>query len=705
MSDNSRAEGLRVGIDLGTTNSLVAVVTPNGTVEILPSRDQERHTPSVVSLPKKVDPAHPDRYLVGRQAVHNARLAPANTIRSIKRFMGRRYDEPQIKIACEHVVYKTQADPGGSGSTVVKLGEKLLTPEEISALILRRLREDAESRLGGPVARAVITVPAYFMETQRVATRRAGELAGLQVMAILDEPTAAAIAEGQDRSENARILVFDFGGGTLDFSFIITSRGNMSVKCYGGDNFLGGDDIDRALANLIRSKIEDMGGKPDPTDLKFEVQLKANAEQAKMTLAAGEDVAHVDWEYACRGSAGEPINLELEITQAQFAQVMAPIEQRIKGRMEEFLKRENVEPSQITEVLMVGGSSAVKRVQELLRGMFEADGVKRVRLSRAPMEAVAMGAALYASRLRGLICKCGHENTLDATACAVCGEPLSLAKIVTSGPGVTSLLPRSLGVAYQSGESSDGYQAILKKGSLYPTDRVAETFRLPSKDRFRLRVFEGDEAQASRNNLQTVIVVDQIPPDVNKGDPIKVEFSYTRDRTLFITLGFPTSKTGFEPRWKLAPPDGGPEKPDDPVGLLAEFLPQARSFATDYDKFLKPGPRRTLGELLNRAQEAVLSQDRKETGAVQGLITKTMLHGCGVASTLFLAERTVANEDKEFGRLITEGAAKLREQFEANSPEVEATRGPLEKMCMEVLGRRVHAPSADGDLGPEDPWK
>ncbi len=691
---NAGAAGLRVGIDLGTTNSLLAVVRPGGVAEVIPNKEQEMITPSVISLPRRRPDAHDrsDHCLVGRQAVNNTERAPENTIRSIKRFIGLSFADPKVQVAKQHVSYEIQAAPGGGGGVTAKISEKLLTPEEISAMILRKLKEDAEARLGSPVTQAVITVPAYFEEHRRRATRNAGALAGLTVLAILDEPTAAAISESVGETENARVLVFDFGGGTLDISLIIRAGGNLNVRSYTGDAFLGGDDIDRGIADLFRAYINANNGDLKVRNARMDVTLQTQAEAAKKTLASGQ-TATVYVAGICKNKDGDFMDLDLELTQEDFAGVLRSMLDRVRRLLEKFLADESLSPTHVTEVLMVGGSSAVTPFRTLLEDMFEADGTKRVKLARSPMEAVAKGAAIYASRLRALICpKCRSENSITASVCRECKEDLALAaaEIGGVGEGITQTLPRSLGVAYRQGDNPDSYQVLLKKGSRYPIQEpVTEKFYLPAASRFKIFIREGESPRASDNALIGIIDVEEIPQDVGKGDPVDVAFSYTRDRTLFIRVSYPTSKTKFEPRWKFEPPDGTSENDDDPTRALSELLPRARAFASDYDQFMEPGARKAVANNLDLAEKAVLDGNKDEAGRLRYVLHQSMLYGCGIASTLFMAENTVANEDADLGKVIREAAEKLRHEFTTNSPKREPTRRALDQAIMKALSRKI----------------
>lgn len=696
-------KGYTVGIDLGTTNSLVAKINESGQPEVLPTREMEYFLPSAVGLLPgyRYDPAH---VLVGRQAANNARRNPKDTIRSIKRLMGLQLTDPKVDIVREHVKYEIVGDPARGGCLAVRLGGALLTPEEVSALILARLKEDAERVLGGPVIYAVVTVPAYFTEPQRVATERAAALAGLCLKSLLDEPTAAALAEceGDPAGAPRRLVVFDFGGGTLDVTYIHREDSSYHVLGYAGDNFLGGDDIDRAIASRIEEWIRSRGGIVTSDDAALQFLLKESAEQAKRSLSAGVPSVPVVIPHACRDSAGNTIDVDMDISQQDFARLLEPILRRIRVTMEKFIREQSIRPEYIDRVVMVGGSSAVPAVQALLKELFEPDGKPRVRLSRSPMEAVAKGAAIFAAAVRGLRCRKGHENPIDAQECGVCGQPLQLATTITdpNKPELFLTLPRSLGIRYREGENIDCYQVILPRGTLYPTAEPAtQTFKLPAIDKFRLEVYEGEEPQATRNTLVTVIVVDQVPSDVKVGDPLAIHFSYDRNRKLLVSVSYPGSKDKRKPSWVVRPAQG-PETVgrDDPIRSLVETLRHARAFMDEYQKFLTAGMRRSLSDMVSEAHTAVTTGDHEEAARLNQAILQMMFNGCGNASILFIAEHTVIGSDPEFGPEIKDTAQRLRVAIEGKTGEHEQLANALQTLLMSVV--RKKRPTADVDVLP-----
>jgi molecular chaperone DnaK len=693
-------KGSSIGIDLGTTNSLAAMVGNSGTADILPNRAGEAWTPSVISPRRSKQEA--GNYLVGTEALHNFGRDPRSTIRSIKRLMGLTFNDPTVRVAREQITYEILEDPSRANALVVRIGGSLLTPEEVSAKILERIKTDAEERLNSPVTHAVITVPAYFKEPQRAATWNAGLLAGLSVTAILDEPTAAALSEYHGVKDSpARVLVFDFGGGTLDFSLLQITNSGFTVISYGGDNFLGGDDIDRGLARVITERIFDEGGVVKEDDYRLQALLKQEAEAAKKILSSGADTAQLN-NIPVRRADGSMLDLEMELTPADLARTMAPIERRVREALEKYLRKESLPPESITDVLMVGGSSAVPAIQRLLRDIFESDGVRRVRLARSPMEAVAKGAALYARMIVGVRCICGQENDLDAKICVKCNKTLQSGTFTmddATSRTITSRLPGSMGVGYRAGNDADAYQVILRKGSLYPiTEPIRETFRLPSTLKFTLNILEGDELKASQNHLASVLQVDQLPPDVKEGDPVTVGFAYDRNRILYISITFPSSREKFSPQWKLDRQKETP--PDEAINALLVLLPRVRNFLNEYRELIEQGVRIKLQDDLDQAQNAITTSNRTEAERLQGVMSRSLFDGCGIASTLFMAEHTIAGDHPKLGHAVKEGAMKLRQQAKERDPEKETTRKALEQLVTRALMGEKN--QASEDLGNWD---
>jgi molecular chaperone DnaK len=413
-----------IGIDLGTTNSVVAVMEGDQPV-VIPNPEGGRTTPSVVAFTKSGD------RLVGQVAKRQAITNPENTVYSIKRFMGRRYQEVPDEI--KMVPYKVIAGPNGDARIDI-LG-KQYSPQEISALILRYLKEAAEAYLGSKVTKAVITVPAYFNDSQRQATKDAGQIAGLEVMRIVNEPTAAALAYGMDKHKDQTIAVYDFGGGTFDISILEVGEGVVEVKATNGDTHLGGDNIDQRIIDWIIEEYKKDQGIDLSKDRMALQRLKEAAEKAKMELSTTLET-EINLPFVTADASG-PKHLLMKLTRAKLESLMEDILQRSVGPCKQALADSGLKPSDIHEVILVGGSTRIPRVQQIVKELFGRDPHRGVN----PDEVVAVGAAVQAGVLSGDV---KDILLLDVT-------PLSLG-IETLGHVSTKLIPRNTTIPTRKSE-------------------------------------------------------------------------------------------------------------------------------------------------------------------------------------------------------------------------------------------------------------
>ncbi len=373
-----------IGIDLGTTNSVVAVMEGNEG-KVIPNQEGNRLTPSVVAFTDKGDVLVGD--LARRQAVTN----PTKTVYSIKRFMGRRHNEVQS----EEKMVPYEVIGGPEDYVKVKIGDKEFTPPEVSARILRKLKEAAESYLGYKVNKAVITVPAYFNDAQRQATKDAGQIAGLEVARIINEPTAAALAYGLDRKEHEKIVVFDLGGGTFDVSVLEVAEGVFRVISTNGDTHLGGDDFDEVLINYVADEFKKENGIDLRKDTMALQRLQEACEKAKKELSSAS-TTDINLPFITADANG-PKHLQMSITRSKFEQLVDHLIERCRGPLTQALKDAKLQPSEIDEVVLVGGSTRIPKVQELVTKMFGKDPHKGVN----PDEVVAIGAAIQGGVLAG----------------------------------------------------------------------------------------------------------------------------------------------------------------------------------------------------------------------------------------------------------------------------------------------------------------
>ncbi len=566
--------GKIIGIDLGTTNSVVAVMEGSEPV-VIPSAEGARTFPSIVAINPKTN-----ERLVGQVAKRQAVVNAENTIFSSKRFMGRKFNDPMVKRAREYVSYKVTEAP--NGDVRLTMADKEYSPPEIGAMILQKIKTDAESFLGQPVTQAVITVPAYFDDNQRQATKDAGKIAGLEVLRIVNEPTASALAYGLGNEHDQTIAVYDLGGGTFDISILEVSDGVFEVLSTNGDTFLGGDDFDLRIVDWAAEQFKMEEGIDLRKDKQALQRLREAAEKAKIELSTTLQT-ELNLPYITADATG-PKHLNLTLSRAKFEQLTADLVERSIEPCRRALKDAGLATSQITEVVLVGGMTRMPAIQEAVRGFFSREPHKGVN----PDEVVGVGAAIQAGVLGGEV---KDVLLLDVT-------PLTLS-IETLGGIATPLIERNTTIP-------------ARKSQIFSTASDNQT-------QVEIHVLQGERAMASDNKSLGKFILDGLPSAPRGVPQIEVTFDINADGILNVSAK--DKATNREQAMQIVPSSG---LNDDEIDRMVS---DAEKFAGDDARRREMVETRNLAETTAHGGEKFiadsgdkLSQGQKDT--LNELITK-----------------------------------------------------------------------------------
>ncbi len=624
--------GRTVGIDLGTTNSVVAVME-GGEPTVIATAEGSRTCPSVVAFKQ-----NGGERLVGVTAKRQSVVNPDNTIYSIKRFMGHRLEEVQEEIS--RVGYKVKAGKNGQVVAVVPALGKELTPEEVSAMILQKLKADAEAYLGDTVDQAVITVPAYFNDAQRTATKNAGEIAGLKVLRIINEPTAASLAYGLDKKANETILVFDLGGGTFDVSVLDVGEGVFEVRSTAGDSHLGGDDFDNKIVEWLAAEFKKENGVDLIKDKAAIQRLREAAERAKIELSS-QASTQINLPFITADQDG-PKHLDLNLTRAKFEELTADLMERVKKPFAQALEDAKLKAGDVDEVILVGGSTRMPQVQELVRKLSNKEPNRSVN----PDEVVAVGAAIQAGVLGGEV---KNIVLLDVT-------------------------PLSLGVETQGGI----FDKLIDRNTTIPTKKSrVYTTAVDNQPEVEIHILQGERPMARDNKSLGRFHLAGIPPAPARVPQIEVTFDIDANGILNVSA----QEKGTGSRQSITITGSGNLNRDEIERMVREAEMNAENDRKVQDMI----------ELKNKA-ESLANQTEKTLKELGDKVDEATRQS--VTENIDAVRKAIVSDEESaiqaaFAALETESHALSAKLYESVSAAADAS---------ETAGAAAGAHNADGDV-------
>ena len=633
-----------IGIDLGTTNSCVAVME-GGKPKVIENAEGARTTPSVVAFTKDGE------RLIGQPAKRQAVTNPDNTIFAVKRLIGRRFDDPITKKDTELVPYKIVKGP--NGDAWVNAGGKDYSPSQISAFILQKMKETAEAYLGETVTQAVITTPAYFNDAQRQATKDAGQIAGLEVLRIINEPTAAALAYGLEKQDGKTIAVYDLGGGTFDISILEIGDGVFEVKSTNGDTFLRGEDFDAKIVNYLADRFKEKEGIDLRSDRLALQRLKEAAEKAKIELSSASTTEINQPFITARMEGGQttPLHLVETITRADLEKLVGDLIQRTIEPCKKALKDAGMEAKDIADVVLVGGMTRMPRVREVVKEFFGKDPHTGVN----PDEVVAMGAAIQAGVLQGDV---KDVLLLDVT-------PLSLG-IETLGGVFTRMIDRNTTIP-------------TKRSQVFSTAD-------DNQSAVTIRVFQGEREMAADNKVLGQFDLVGIPP-APRGVP-QIEVTFDIDAIGIVNVSAKAKGTGKEQQIRIQA-SGGLADED-----IEKMVKEAEQFAEEDKK------RRAAAEARNQAESLVHSTEKQlqEHGDKVDAAVKSEIEAA-IAETKQAIESDDVDQMTAKTNALAQAAMKLGEaMYKAQQAETEAAAGPDAGTSPPGGAAEAEAAAADEDV-------